>query len=832
MAAADLFLHGPDMVVFSARMPTLVYWDSDGTEKTFELGLEPVLIGRSSECAIRSDDTRVSRRHARVVGNGNSCWIEDLGSANGVYVGSDKVTQAPIPPGEIVVVGSIILQIQPEDGQPPALPNGTHTQLCVWLKIERESRAALIEERNALGQRVSELHRQIEQLSRGAADAELFQAEIDRIRAEAESDKERDIGRLRNEAEMALQEAVQQARAEVETQARETVERNRAEIEAVLQPEIESLRVQLEQARSASEGSAELQKQLRQLWSNLKASKQHISQLEEEAKAYKTRQQAEEEARNKLKAHAKKLATEVKRLRELEHNREQTKAVVEARAVELEERNSELGKQLDGQRELETAIALLKEQRVEAEARAGELAAEVERAREAERAAWGQTEEMGAESERLRAEMREARLLAVEASSLREEREQLRFELDVARAELHELRTSGADAESKYSAELRAAQSRVENLTVKLEEHRAVASEAEQHAAARLAAMQDENARLRDHVNDANTELYKLRSKLERARTEIDEVRAAGAATAEAGQARYAALKAERDRLDGELTSLRKEVAELRRGLESKLEATRTEKSTIEEQRDELAAELSAVRGENAELGAKLRATLETNAKIGEELEELRRELTEGDSRRQAERTGAHAEQQRLEGELRTTRVEADTQRRRADDLQARMDALIIEVDRLRRDVERTRSDAEGAVRDQSTRHEAELERLRAEVARLRLDSERLAEERALRHTAEDRRTALEERVESLERDLSRVSAKANVPAVAREQIMTLHDCVAALRASMRAASDETAVMPSDSPSVQVIVDALSDATEQIERARDSLRSLEGMMAD
>jgi hypothetical protein len=38
--------------------------------------------------------------------------------------------------------------------------------------------------------------------------------------------------------------------------------------------------------------------------------------------------------------------------------------------------------------------------------------------------------------------------------------------------------------------------------------------------------------------------------------------------------------------------------------------------------------------------------------------------------------------------------------------------------------------------------------------------------------------------------------------------------------------------MPSDSPSVQVIVDALSDATEQIERARDSLRSLESMMAD
>lgn len=193
-------------------MPTLVYWDSDGTEKSFELTLEPVLIGRSAECAIRSEDTRVSRRHARIVLDDEGCWIEDLGSANGVYVGADKISQAPIPVGEIVVVGSIILQVQPDDGQPPPLANGTHTQLCVWLKIERESRAALVEERNALGLRVSELHKTIEQLSRGAASSEEAQAEIERVRAEAEADKARDIERLSREAELAMQEAVAETR--------------------------------------------------------------------------------------------------------------------------------------------------------------------------------------------------------------------------------------------------------------------------------------------------------------------------------------------------------------------------------------------------------------------------------------------------------------------------------------------------------------------------------------------------------------------------------------------------------------------------------------------
>src|SRR3569832_2365447 len=46
-------------------MATLVYSDVDGTDRSFSLGAEPILVGRSAECAIRSDDPRVSRQHAR-----------------------------------------------------------------------------------------------------------------------------------------------------------------------------------------------------------------------------------------------------------------------------------------------------------------------------------------------------------------------------------------------------------------------------------------------------------------------------------------------------------------------------------------------------------------------------------------------------------------------------------------------------------------------------------------------------------------------------------------------------------------------------------------------
>src|SRR3569832_2365446 len=75
-------------------MATLVYSDVDGTDRSFSLGAEPILVGRSAECAIRSDDPRVSHQHARFYLEHNALWVEDLGSSNGIYVGPQKVQRA------------------------------------------------------------------------------------------------------------------------------------------------------------------------------------------------------------------------------------------------------------------------------------------------------------------------------------------------------------------------------------------------------------------------------------------------------------------------------------------------------------------------------------------------------------------------------------------------------------------------------------------------------------------------------------------------------------------------------------------------------------------
>src|SRR5258708_25725317 len=89
-------------------MATLVSSDVDGVARSFALGAEPVAVGRGAECAIRSDDPRVSRVHARFFVEQGALWVEDMGSSNGIFVGPNKVARAPVPTGEIILVGSLL----------------------------------------------------------------------------------------------------------------------------------------------------------------------------------------------------------------------------------------------------------------------------------------------------------------------------------------------------------------------------------------------------------------------------------------------------------------------------------------------------------------------------------------------------------------------------------------------------------------------------------------------------------------------------------------------------------------------------------------------------
>jgi hypothetical protein len=78
-----------------------------------ELDHAPILIGRGTDAAIRLDDDYVSTRHARIAASGDEWFVEDLGSTNGTYIGSVRITQpTTLTLGTQVRIGKTILELR------------------------------------------------------------------------------------------------------------------------------------------------------------------------------------------------------------------------------------------------------------------------------------------------------------------------------------------------------------------------------------------------------------------------------------------------------------------------------------------------------------------------------------------------------------------------------------------------------------------------------------------------------------------------------------------------------------------------------------------------
>ena len=92
---------------------TLKIVDGPNAGQSVPLGDGPILLGRGTDAAIRLDDDYVSTRHARFATNGEQWFVEDLGSTNGTYLGSQRIS-APIPIGLGIQVrlGKTIVELQ------------------------------------------------------------------------------------------------------------------------------------------------------------------------------------------------------------------------------------------------------------------------------------------------------------------------------------------------------------------------------------------------------------------------------------------------------------------------------------------------------------------------------------------------------------------------------------------------------------------------------------------------------------------------------------------------------------------------------------------------
>ncbi len=84
----------------------------------FQIGRQRVGIGRSSENAVRIEDSEASRFHAAIQWRGSGFMLSDLGSANGTLLNGVRIEHAAVVDGDQLQVANTLLAFQVYGGLP------------------------------------------------------------------------------------------------------------------------------------------------------------------------------------------------------------------------------------------------------------------------------------------------------------------------------------------------------------------------------------------------------------------------------------------------------------------------------------------------------------------------------------------------------------------------------------------------------------------------------------------------------------------------------------------------------------------------------------------
>ena len=101
--------------------------------------LGPTVVGRAPECALRLDETGLSRQHARLVPTADGVQLEDLGSTNGSFINGKRVQRGFAAPGDEIGFDTLRFRVtapgQQESTQSIAPPAKTRSRLSPWLWV-------------------------------------------------------------------------------------------------------------------------------------------------------------------------------------------------------------------------------------------------------------------------------------------------------------------------------------------------------------------------------------------------------------------------------------------------------------------------------------------------------------------------------------------------------------------------------------------------------------------------------------------------------------------------------------------------------------------------
>lgn len=96
----------------------LVMFKGDSERRSFSVARDVTVVGRREDCDLRIPLGEVSRKHCRLIKDGKTLRLEDLGSSNGTYHNGQRVQETTIEPGDSIRIGSVSFIVQ-IDGQPP-----------------------------------------------------------------------------------------------------------------------------------------------------------------------------------------------------------------------------------------------------------------------------------------------------------------------------------------------------------------------------------------------------------------------------------------------------------------------------------------------------------------------------------------------------------------------------------------------------------------------------------------------------------------------------------------------------------------------------------------
>ncbi len=92
--------------------------DAKATEVKLKL---PAVIGRGREATLTLPHPLVSRKHCEIFESDGYLVVRDMGSLNGTFINNERITEAALPPGDLLTIGTVTFRAayEPSTAGPP-----------------------------------------------------------------------------------------------------------------------------------------------------------------------------------------------------------------------------------------------------------------------------------------------------------------------------------------------------------------------------------------------------------------------------------------------------------------------------------------------------------------------------------------------------------------------------------------------------------------------------------------------------------------------------------------------------------------------------------------